>query len=78
MAKEPEGEPGPFVPASVQHSARYEFSPDQLAGLIGIKSPGDGQAAVTHVSTRGRVTSIPHDSKVVITVTWETGPEDLP
>jgi hypothetical protein len=76
MTEGQEAGAGPFVPASVQHSAKYEFSPAELAGLIGIKMPEGGSATVTHVSARGRVTSVPYDSKVVITVTWETGPED--
>jgi len=66
----------PFVPASVQHSAKYEFHPADLAGLIGIKMPEGAKVAVTHQSARGRVTSVPFDSVVAITVTWESGPED--
>ena len=65
----------PFIPASVQHSAKYEFRPSDLAGLIGIKTPEGAQVTVTHQSARGRVTSVPHDSRVIVTVTWETGPE---
>jgi hypothetical protein len=78
MTEGQEDEAGPFVPASVQHSAKYEFGPTELAGLIGIKMPEGGHASVNHVSARGRVTSVPADSKVVITVTWETGPDDAP